>query len=343
MNRVVHHLLQHSILSIVLPRGGGSGGGGGVVVVEVVVEEKMVAVAVVAVAVVAVQEAARFQQQLRHWCALRVVVLRADVACLQNEHSATAERERNASMERGECARGPHRRAKGAARAPASERVVGACALQVLTMKGELLGGAKVLTTSKRSEVVAVVSTIAIRYRIERTTTSLRMRLYVRKQRQLMQQVIDAPDCVSLSESIVQFCYAMASGVIPQATPSGWTRRTGGTREDLRRVDDTTKGYYKEKLRMSPRVFREIVEALSPHLQRRVTFYRVPLMSDRIVAYALYRWASWQTYESSTSSFNIGRASGLIAVDIMRALPKVFRKKISWPSGLQWLVVLRAY
>ncbi|GBG85260.1 hypothetical protein CBR_g39827 [Chara braunii] len=138
---------------------------------------------------------------------------------------------------------------EGATRAPASERVVGACALQVLTMERELPGGAKALTTLERNMVVATVSVVAMRYRIERTTTRLRMRLFIRRQRQLMQQVMDAPDSVSLSESIVQSCCAMASGVIPRATARWWMRRrTGGTWEDLRQVDDAAEGYYKEKL-----------------------------------------------------------------------------------------------
>ncbi|GBG64579.1 hypothetical protein CBR_g45637 [Chara braunii] len=136
---------------------------------------------------------------------------------------------------------------------------------QVLTMEGELPGGAKALTTLERNTVVAALSVVAMLYRIERTTTRLRMRSSIHTQSQLMQQVMDAPDCVSLSESIVQFCCAMASGVIPWATPRWWMRRrTGGTWEDLRQVDDAAEGYYKEKLWMSPRVFLEIVEALSP-------------------------------------------------------------------------------
>ncbi|GBG77078.1 hypothetical protein CBR_g23404 [Chara braunii] len=148
-------------------------------------------------------------------------------------------RECNASVKRGKCERGPHQRAEGAPRAPAGERVVGACALQVLTMDQELPGGAKTLPALERNTVVAAVLVVAMRYRIERTTTRLRMRLSVRKQRQLMQQVMDAPDCVPLSESIVQFCCTMASGVIPRATPRWWMRRRmGGTWEDLRQVDD---------------------------------------------------------------------------------------------------------
>ncbi|GBG74538.1 hypothetical protein CBR_g18948 [Chara braunii] len=109
-------------------------------------------------------------------------------------------------------------------------------------------------------------------------------------------------------------------------------------------MDDEVDDYYKEKLRMSPTVFREIVEAVSPLLQRRVTFSRVPLMPDHIITYALYRWASGETYESNTSSFGIGCASGLIAVeDVTRALLRVYRDNIDWPSGLQRVLVLRAF
>ncbi|GBG59879.1 hypothetical protein CBR_g66686 [Chara braunii] len=95
---------------------------------------------------------------------------------------------------------------------------------------------------------------------------------------------------------------------------------------------------------MSPRVFQEIVEACAPYLQRRVTFYREPLQPDQIVAYALYRWASGETYESSTCNFGIGRASELIAVrDVTDVLLRVFEEKIVWPTGVRKLVVLRAF
>ncbi|GBG74212.1 hypothetical protein CBR_g17925 [Chara braunii] len=95
---------------------------------------------------------------------------------------------------------------------------------------------------------------------------------------------------------------------------------------------------------MSPRVFRETVENLSPILERRVTFYRKPLQPDHIVAYALYRWASGETYESSSCGFGIGRASGLVAVrDVTAALLSVYREKVAWPTGVWKAVVLRAF
>ncbi|GBG86937.1 hypothetical protein CBR_g44390 [Chara braunii] len=91
-------------------------------------------------------------------------------------------------------------------------------------------------------------------------------------------------------------------------------KEDGWTCEDLRQCDDAMEDYFRDKLRMSPRVFREIVEALLPLLQRRVTFYREPLQPDQIVPYVLYRWASGETYESSTCNFGISRASGLVVV-----------------------------
>ncbi|GBG70057.1 hypothetical protein CBR_g4885 [Chara braunii] len=204
----------------------------------------------------------------------------------------------------------------------------------------------KTLSRVERNAVVAAVSTVAMRCRIERTTARLRTRVSIRRQRELLHHVMATPDCMSMSESITLFCAAMSSGAIPRATPRWWMRRrTGGTWEDLRKMDDASDEYYKEKLRMTPRVFMEIVEALSPlFLQRRVTFYRVPLQPDHIIAYALYRWASVETYESSTSSFGIGRASGLIALeDVTRALLRVYSDKIVWPTGMRRTLVLRAF
>ncbi|GBG41216.1 hypothetical protein CBR_g74139, partial [Chara braunii] len=117
-----------------------------------------------------------------------------------------------------------------------------------------------------------------------------------------------------------------------------------GVWEDLRQCDDATEDYFKDKLCMSPWVFREIAETLSPFLQRCVTFYREPLQPDLIVAFALYRWASGETYESGTCSFGIGRKCGLVAVrDVTSALLSAYSDKTSWPTGLQKAVVLRAF
>ncbi|GBG76386.1 hypothetical protein CBR_g22133 [Chara braunii] len=59
---------------------------------------------------------------------------------------------------------------------------------------------------------------------------------------------------------------------------------------------------------------------------------------------ALYRWASGETYESSTCSFGIGRASGLVVVrDVTAALLSVYREKVAWLTGVWKAVVLRAF
>ncbi|GBG72056.1 hypothetical protein CBR_g10991 [Chara braunii] len=152
-------------------------------------------------------------------------------------------------------------------------------------------------------------------------------------------------DLATVSDVVLQVCYALGSDAFPRATPHWWMkRRTGGTWEDLRQTDDATDKYFRDKLRMSPCVFREIAETLSPYLQRRVTFYREPLQPDHIVEYALYRWASGETYDNGTCSFGIGRASDITAVrDVTATLLAAYPDKISWPTGLQKAVVLRAF
>ncbi|GBG79753.1 hypothetical protein CBR_g30017 [Chara braunii] len=206
-------------------------------------------------------------------------------------------------------------------------------------------GRRNVLTPRELQAVAMTVSTIVLRCQQERALGRLKKQLRVRRRRKLMQDPCDGAEYVATSEVIVQLCYALGCGVIPRATPRWWVkRRTGGTWEDLRQCDDATDDYFQDKLRMSPRVFREIVEAFAPHLQRRVTFYREPLHQDQIVVYALYRWASGETYESSTCNFGIGRVSGLIVVrDVTAALLRVFGEKIAWPTGVRKLVVLRAF
>ncbi|GBG91834.1 hypothetical protein CBR_g53725 [Chara braunii] len=69
-----------------------------------------------------------------------------------------------------------------------------------------------------------------------------------------------------------------------------------------------------------------------------------PLQPDQIVAYALYRWASGETYESSSCSFGIGRASGVVAIrDVTAALLSVYREKVAWSTGVRKAIVLHAF
>ncbi|GBG84703.1 hypothetical protein CBR_g39079 [Chara braunii] len=215
----------------------------------------------------------------------------------------------------------------------------------VASMEGGAEGRRDPLTHRELQAVATAVSTIILRCQQERALGRLKEQLSARRRRKLTQDPCDGADYVATSEAVVQLCYALGCGVIPRATPRWWVkRRTGGTWEDLRQCDDATDDYFRDKLQMSPRVFREIAEACAPHLQRRVTFYRQPLQPDQIVAYALYKWASGETYESSTCNFGIGRASGLIVVrDVTAALLRVFGEKIAWPTGLHELVILRAF
>ncbi|GBG71253.1 hypothetical protein CBR_g8675 [Chara braunii] len=206
-------------------------------------------------------------------------------------------------------------------------------------------GGHAVLSPTERTAVAAAAVAVVRRYEAERAADRMKAALSRWRHRLLLQRVLDAPDCITTSEAVVQLCAAIGSGVLPRATPRWWMRRrTGGTWEDLRVCDDATDDYFREKLCMSRRVFMEITKACAPHLQRQVTFYREPLQPDQIVAYALYRWATGESYDNNTSSFDIGRASGVRAVrDVTAALLRVYGDKISWPTWVCKYVVLRAF
>ncbi|GBG78185.1 hypothetical protein CBR_g26219 [Chara braunii] len=205
-------------------------------------------------------------------------------------------------------------------------------------------GGHVVLSPTERTVVATAAVAVVCRYEAERAVGRMKAALSRRRHRLLLQRVLDAPDCITTSEAVVQLCAAIGSGVLPRATPRWWMRRrTGGTWEDLRVCDDATDDYFREKLPMSRGVFMEITKACAPHLQRQVTFYREPLQPDQIVTYALYRWATGESYDNSTSSFGIGRASGVRAVrDVTTALLRVYGDKILWPTGVRKHVVLRA-
>ncbi|GBG91751.1 hypothetical protein CBR_g53603 [Chara braunii] len=128
-------------------------------------------------------------------------------------------------------------------------------------------------------------------------------------------------------------------------TPRWWIkRRTGGTWEDLRQSDDATVEYYRQKLRMSMAMFKQIVAALASFVEKKVTHYRTPLPAEQVIAFALYRWASGETYESGTSAFGIGRATGVLAVrDVTSALLRVYPEIIKWPVGRRRAQILHAF
>ncbi|GBG85166.1 hypothetical protein CBR_g39731 [Chara braunii] len=173
-------------------------------------------------------------------------------------------------------------------------------------------------------EVVAMAVTVVVLNSISEMLSSSRdMRLQLRKRRVLLQSVVEAPDCVATCEAVVQICSSLDSGVFMRLTPRCWIkRRTGGTWEDLRLCDDATEDYYKEKLHMSRAMFNQIV----------------------VIAFALYRWASGETYESGTSTFGIGRATSLQAVrDVTAAMLNAYPDVIKWPVGRRRAQILRAF
>ncbi|GBG81035.1 hypothetical protein CBR_g31591 [Chara braunii] len=212
-----------------------------------------------------------------------------------------------------------------------------------MEMNGE--AGRDTLSKAERTAVAAALNAILFRCQLQRTEGRMRVAIRARRKTTLQSMNVDGFDTGAVCDVVLQLCYAMGCGAFPRVTPRWWTKRqTGGTWEDLRQCDDATTDYLKDKLRMSPRVFREIAEALSPFLQRCLTFYREPLQPGHIIVYALCRWASGETYESGTCSFGIGRSSGVRAVrDVTAVLLTAYPDKKSWPAGLQKAVFLRAF
>ncbi|GBG68449.1 hypothetical protein CBR_g2993 [Chara braunii] len=146
-------------------------------------------------------------------------------------------------------------------------------------MEGGGDGCRAVLSPTEKTTVAAAALAVVIRSQIERAAGTTKARLFARRQRLLVQRVVDAPDCISTSEAVFQLYAAIECGV-----------------------------------------------------------------PEQIVAYSLYRWATGETYDSNTSSFGVGRASGIIAVrDVTSALLRVYTDKISWPTGVRKHVTLRAF
>ncbi|GBG66520.1 hypothetical protein CBR_g63102 [Chara braunii] len=137
----------------------------------------------------------------------------------------------------------------------------------------------------------------------------------------------------------------LVSGVLPTETPRWWIwRRTNRTWQDLIIDDDATYDYFHEKLRMTRGAFYDIVATCTPFLQWSLTHYRTPLLSEQLVAFALYRWASGETFDSATSSFGMGWSSGIKAVrDVTNAILSAYLDKIAMPTGRRLLQVTRAF
>ncbi|GBG60660.1 hypothetical protein CBR_g11885 [Chara braunii] len=209
-------------------------------------------------------------------------------------------------------------------------------------MRGERVSGMAVrggghgLRKEEREAVAMAVTAVVLNSVGDMSSTESQKRSQLR--------VVEAPDCMAAYEVVLQLCTTLYSGVFPRETPRWWTkRRTGGTWEDLRLRDDTTEDYFRDKLRMSRAVFMQIIAACAAHIEKKVTHYRMPLPAEQVIAFTLYRWASGKTFESGTSAFCIGRATGLQAVgDVTSALLMAYPESIEWPVGRRRVQILRA-
>ncbi|GBG66500.1 hypothetical protein CBR_g63083 [Chara braunii] len=193
--------------------------------------------------------------------------------------------------------------------------------------------------------VAMAVTAVVVNTMGDMESSSRNMLMRLRQRRALLQSVAEAPDCTVLCEAVVQLCATLSFGIFPRQTLRWWIgRRTGGTWEDLRLCDDATDEYYRQKLRMSTAMFTQIVAACAAYIEKKVTHYRMPLPVEQLIAFALYRWASGETYESGTSAFDIGRATGLQDVrDVTSALLQAYLDAIKWPMGWRRAQILRAF
>ncbi|GBG76206.1 hypothetical protein CBR_g21955 [Chara braunii] len=138
-------------------------------------------------------------------------------------------------------------------------------AVSATDMNGE--PGRDILSTTERPAVAAIVNVILFRCHMERSERKMRAAVLARWKKTLLSMNAEGFNNAATCDAVLQVCYAMGCGAFPKATPRWWMKRwTEGTWEDLRQCDDVTTDYFREKLSMSPRVFREIAEALSSFL-----------------------------------------------------------------------------
>ncbi|GBG75899.1 hypothetical protein CBR_g21141 [Chara braunii] len=108
--------------------------------------------------------------------------------------------------------------------------------------------GRALLTPLEWAAVAVAVSTVVLRCQQERALGQMKEKLCAHRRRMLMQAANIGPDYVETSEAVIELCYTLGCGIVPQATPR-WRikRRTGGMWEDLRQCDGATDDYFNEK------------------------------------------------------------------------------------------------
>ncbi|GBG83871.1 hypothetical protein CBR_g37669 [Chara braunii] len=128
----------------------------------------------------------------------------------------------------------------------------------------------------------------------------------------------------------------MAVGVLLRAAPRWWVKpRAGGAWRYMTWGDNAHADYFHDNIRMGEDVFRGIVANVRPHLHCSLwTRYRAPTPPEQLVAYALYRWASGESFEHSATSFKLGRETGRVAVqDVAAAIVRAYPDEVSFPTG----------
>ncbi|GBG74749.1 hypothetical protein CBR_g19154 [Chara braunii] len=201
------------------------------------------------------------------------------------------------------------------------------------------------LSTSEKSMVASAVLAVCGYMETMKGLWRAGGRRRGRREAAIAQALANACTSSGLSNAPFLLSNAIIGAVLSRDTPRWWMkRRTGGTWRDLDIADDATEEYFHDKLRMSRAIFNDIVAAYSPFIEHRLTHYREPLQTYLIVAFALYRWATGETFESASSSFGIGRSSGVTAVmDVTNAILAAYPDKVTMPTGRRLLQVTRAF
>ncbi|GBG74150.1 hypothetical protein CBR_g17863 [Chara braunii] len=181
--------------------------------------------------------------------------------------------------------------------------------------------------------LLVAVAIIAIQGTQEMETLARQMALLLQHFMQMSFES-DLLQLAVLDSSFMIMATAMAVMEGP-SPPRWWVRpRADGAWRNMTRGDAAAEDYYFDNIRMGEAVFRGLVANLEPYLERQHTWYRAPTPPDKLVAYALYRWATGASYEHSSASFGIGWETGRTAVrDVTLAILRAYPDEIAFPGG----------
>ncbi|GBG87175.1 hypothetical protein CBR_g44910 [Chara braunii] len=120
--------------------------------------------------------------------------------------------------------------------------------------------------------------------------------------------------------------------------------RSGGLWKDLQRVGGEHNNVFVRFCRLPRPLFLQVLQRITPHIQRAPTNFRLPLLAGQKFACALIRWATGGYYWQLAHSLGLGLASALRSnEDVADAILHKYGHLLQFPTGRRLEEVQNAF